>query len=228
MALQDKVTVIVDRYIANYNQFEEQTTKILDEAVVKMAEIKEEALIRQVDEQVASFNENYHAQAQNQNNLLQVVLEEEKDNLFPKVDKSADYAAKIANAIEFIKLEGADITDDVAYSILKDFTHDYDQMKLFKRMIEKNVDLTGVTGTTRFPKTFGIYNQMEYIHSTYETLESFAQTIFLEPLESHNTKRVYSNYYKVPSRGYKQQLAEKKVIELAAHIDEAVKNIQVA
>ena len=116
MALQDKVTVIVDRYIANYNQFEEQTTKILDEAVVKMAEIKEEALIRQVDEQVASFNENYHAQAQNQNNLLQVILEEEKDNLFPKVDKSADYAAKIANAIEFIKLEGADITDDVAYS----------------------------------------------------------------------------------------------------------------
>lgn len=228
MTLQDKVSVIVDRYIADYTEYEENTTQLLDEAVVKMNEIKEDALIAQVDGQIASFKENFDAQAQNQHNLLQAVLDDERDNLFPKVDKTDDYAAKVANAIKFIEMEGSDLDDDTAYTILKDFIHDYDQMKLFKRMIEKQVNMQNISGNTTFPKTFGVYNRKEFVHNTYETLEAFAENIFLEPLGSMGQKGIYSKYYKLPSRSYNQQLAESQVVKLAGQIDEAVKQLEVA
>lgn len=47
-------------------------------------------------------------------------------------EKPADYAVRISNALQFIQLEGAAISDETAAQILRDFTGDMEIMQRFR------------------------------------------------------------------------------------------------
>ena len=90
-----------------------------------------------------------------------------------QVNKSADYAVRIANAREFmnmvlereyhdnIELENEHKAimklDEELFPILKDFIDDYDTMKLFAKMVEikAHVPAANASGEPSLPKTFG-------------------------------------------------------------------------
>ena len=223
MAFKNEIEVIVDRYVNEFEEYVNNTDKLLKEGNEKQEIMKKDALLSQINEQINAFDEHYNSQAVNQNNLLQVVIEKEKEKQFPSnpsKQKDED-GMQVADAIKFLELEGEDLTDDIAYSILKHFEHDYDQMKLFKRMIGRLTDLEDISGNTKFPKTLGTFNQKEYMINTFEMIEQFAEKLFLHPISKDQGRGqvIYSNTFHLPGRNYEQRMSEKKVIELAAEID---------
>ena len=54
-------------------------------------------------------------------------------------EKPADYAVRISNALQFIQLEGAAISDETAAQILRDFTGDMEIMQRFRSVLEKQI-----------------------------------------------------------------------------------------
>lgn len=75
-------------------------------------------------------------------------------------EKPADYAVRISNALQFIQLEGAAISDETAAQILRDFTGDMEIMQRFRSVLEKQIAssdrrIADQYGNTTFPHTFG-------------------------------------------------------------------------
>ena len=58
-------------------------------------------------------------------------------------EKPADYAVRISNALQFIQLEGAAISDETAAQILRDFTGDMEIMQRFRSVKSRSRPVTG-------------------------------------------------------------------------------------
>lgn len=74
-------------------------------------------------------------------------------------NKPDDYSVRVANALAFLQIEGAEITDATAAHILTDFLGDVEIMQRFYRVIEHQIGsdkMTDAYGATTFPLTFGI------------------------------------------------------------------------
>lgn len=141
-----------------------------------------------------------------------------------KFKKPADYAAQIANAMKFIEIEGKDITDDVAYMVLKDFVEDHEQMKLFRRYIEKvkNVpSLLNSNGETTFPMTFGQLEDHENILKAIKTLEDGAAAIFLTKKEQRIESFV-GGMFEIPTVYLMDSESERKLLFYAEELDRLI------
>ncbi len=157
------------------------------------------------------------------NQAVKNIIEAAKKQLLPilfKQDlKPADYATRVATALQLIQIEGKEITDEAAYDILKDFIDDYNQMKIFKRVIGKHAELENAFGGTNFPKTFGKLNRIESILNTFNEMELIAESIFLHKKLNGRIYTVNSVQYILPMDGYTETTDELALVDFASIID---------
>ncbi len=155
------------------------------------------------------------------NQLIGTQIQDAKKEVFgPEPEKSADYSLRISNALRFLELQGTDIDDVIAFSILKDFIDDPQQMQLFERVVQKQTRLTPLEMHHEFPKTFGKSHEKQFLIHTFNEIESLAENLFLHPkAESNQGMFIGRVYYSVPISGYIERTDESSVIKLAEVID---------
>lgn len=164
------------------------------------------------------------------NQKLKAVIADAKNLLLPMVvkpfEKPIDYAASVSNALQFLQLEGTDLTDESAFDILKNFTSDYEQMKLFKMVVGKYVYLEDAIGATNFPKTFGKFNNVESLLNTFNEIEAVANMLFIhEKRDGGEMVILGDNRFSIPEYSYYEINDESDIFGLAVLIDSAATNM---
>lgn len=158
------------------------------------------------------------------NRKLKEVIEAAKKAMIPeyfkKAERSSDFGARVSNALQFLMLED-DLTDEVAYLILKDFIddYDYDQMLLFKRVIGKKKALVDASGNSTFPRTFGKLNQMEAVLNLFNEIETMANNLFLHPRSEGETYIFNNRMFSTLVDGYREGYDERYILEYAETFD---------
>lgn len=221
MTYKEKIETLIEGYGALTVVHSNEVKAILEEAVKEVDRVKADVLVQEVNDQIQNMKNNVKTTSVTLNNRLQVIVDEIKETIFEQEDLTiTDHAAKIANAREFIKIEGDNLTDEAAYIILKEFRDDLDTMKLFKRMIGKKHELVNGSGQSNFPKTFGQLNEKEAILNTFDEFERIANDLFLGSIqEQGNSYRVYNYVFHLPTVTYDEIENEAMIIKLAAEID---------
>jgi hypothetical protein len=161
------------------------------------------------------------------NQKAKMIVAEAKEALVNTImnpgTKGSDYAVKINNALQRIQLEDAEtFTDDVAYSILKDFVNDYDQMKLFKRQIVNtfDFDMMDIWGNTTFPKTLGAFEQAEAVLASFKELDEMIENIFIhKKFPSDDGVYVSGTFHNMPIDGYTEIANWDSILKLSEEIE---------
>lgn len=138
----------------------------------------------------------------------------------------ADYQLQISNALTFITLAGRNLTDAEAFSIIKPFFNDFEQMKRFEQaIIHLSPEYNHTNVRKYFPNTLGgILNIADEYNAVFDEAETLAEVIFLG--EKQPTK--YSTVGDVTVSGaivadtYEQLAAQDRLLELAGMIDSFV------
>ena len=162
--LVKKIQAIIDAYHANSEQLAKEIKRIVEEWGAEVNIFAMDYIKEQIRNEVTAARSNAEKLNKVYNQKLKVILDEAKKTVFPELKKTSrptDYATQVNNALQFLVIEAEQINDDTAYMILKDFIDDLDQMKLFKNVIGKRVDLIDPNGNSTFPKTFGKLNKVE-------------------------------------------------------------------
>lgn len=220
---EKKTFDIIVKHSLAFEDYKKFTKELLEEAVAKSDKWKADALKNEVNTQLQTYKEQFEAKETTFNNELQLVVEEVKSemDLNGIENRPSDYAARITNANEYLKMEGSDITDDEAYLILKDFIGDMNQMLLFKRYMEKNgVEFLNSNGQTRFPKTFGKVHEHLALLNAINEFEGIAENTFLNSTtQSGETYRFNKVAYHVPTESYHSKVHPNILLNLAKEID---------
>lgn len=219
-----KIQAIIEAYHANSKMLAKEIKNIVEEWGTQVNAYKMEYIQEQIRVEVAATRESSEDLNKTYNQKLNNILDKAKKQvlpeLFTKPTQSSDYATKVNNALQFLMIEAEQITDDTAYMILKDFIDDLDQMKLFKNVIGKKVDLIDPNGNSTFPKTFGKLNKIEMVMNTFDEMESIANMLFIYPREDGQTFIVNGQAYSTPIDSYEQMAGEDNIISFAGIIEE--------
>lgn len=144
------------------------------------------------------------------------------------ITKPNDYAMQVNNALQFITLEGEELTDEKAYNILKQFIEDYEQMELFAAVVEKQVGtekFINANGTCFFKKTFGKYSRAKAIINLFNEIEALSENLFIIPKVASNTFIINAHYFNVVKDGYAEIADEQNILNLLAELDIALKDV---
>lgn len=162
------------------------------------------------------------------NQLLNNQIQEAKKKLIvPEPKKDADYSLKISNALRFLELEGNNLTDEIAYSILKDFTEDLHQMQLFERVVMRLLkdgyeEVSPLEMHRNFPKTFGKLHKNQFILNTFNEMEALAENLFIRPKVEGPMIRIGLNCYATLMSGAAEISDEADLINLAKIIEKTI------
>lgn len=145
-------------------------------------------------------------------------------------EKPADYAVRINNALQFLQLEGADISDETAAQILRDFTGDVELMQRFRSVIGKQIassnrQIADEYGNTTFPRTFGQLFKCEKFTSALAELQEMADELFIRKLTQTETEYLHGATLSVPADGYMQIVTERNIIEQAAEVENMISEL---
>jgi len=233
--LVKKIKEIIAAYQANNEQSIKEIKKIIDEWKDKVNQYRDDFLHQTLTEGLTEISDDSKKVNKVYNQKLKAVIEEAKKLMLPMmikpVKRPSDYATKVSNTIEYLKLEGEEITDNSAYMYLKDFIDDYDQMKLFKNVIEKLIKrvnpfgLTNAEGKTTFPKTFGKLNQVEVVLNTFNEMEAIANMLFLYGKETDQTYFINGHGYVLPMEGLDEEMDEATILNQAAVVESIAKEV---
>lgn len=227
--LVKRIQAIIDAYHDNNEQLAKEIKRIVEEWGAEVNTYAMEYIKEQIRNEVTAARSNAEKLNKVYNQKLKVILDEAKKKVLPELSNKAtrpsDYATQVNNALQFLVIEAEQINDDTAYMILKDFIDDLDQMKLFKNVIGKRVDLIDPNGNTTFPKTFGKLNKVEMVMNTFDEMESIANMLFIYPREDGETYIMNGQSYSVPVDSYEQMADEESIIGFAEIIEEYAKTI---
>ena len=166
------------------------------------------------------------------NQKLKAIISETKSEVLPFLDttskKPSDYAIKINNALQFLKLEGDKISDEKAYKILKPFINDFEQMDLFSDIVEKQVgtaNFINAYGECSFEKTFGTTNRIRSLLNLFNDAESIAETLFLLPKVDGEYFIINNQRFVIKQDGYSEVSDENDIISIGDAITEIVKDM---
>lgn len=145
-------------------------------------------------------------------------------------EKPADYAVRISNALQFIQLEGAAISDETAAQILRDFTGDMETMQRFRSVLEKQIapsdrQIADQYGNTTFPQTFGQLFKYEKFRDALAELQEMADTLFVRKLSQTETEYLHGATLSVPTDGYMQLVTERNIIEQAETVESMISEL---
>lgn len=152
------------------------------------------------------------------NDKLKEIVEEAKSGIIPRPDRPADYAVKVSNALQFLGYQLDGLTDKSAYAILKDFTSDFDQMQLFRGIIEKRGEKSAEAFETRFPKTFSEVFEVESKLTKIAEIEGIAKNLFIHPMIEGGTIPFGNVNISLADVGYEQLDGEERILALAADL----------
>jgi len=224
--LVKKIKEIIDAYHGNSQVHEAEIQKVIEPFMVAetIKRYTPDGLKLTINEGIGAVIDAWKKVDVVYNQKLKAVIAEAKGQLLPMVvkpvTKPADYATKVSNALQFIQIEGDDITDMAAFNILQDFLGDYNQMRLFKQVIGKKVELEDAMGNSTFPLTFGKLNKVETTLNTFNEIEALANILFIHAKEQgQEVLRVHNVGYSIPMDSYEQLEGEAAVIDFASIID---------
>ena len=226
--LVKRIQAIIDAYHDNSEQLAKEIKRIVEEWGAEVNIFAMDYIKEQIRNEVTAARSNAEKLNKVYNQKLKVILDEAKKTVFPELKKTSrptDYATQVNNALQFLVIEAEQINDDTAYMILKDFIDDLDQMKLFKNVIGKRVDLIDPNGNSTFPKTFGKLNKVEMVMNTFDEMESIANMLFVYPREDGETYIVNGQAYSVPVDSYEQMADEESIIGFAEIVEDYAKTI---
>lgn len=240
LGLKDKIQTTINGYKANCKEQGESIQAVLEPFKVhSYAErFTQEGLRQTIKEQLDVIHSDWKKYDTVLNQQIRTMIAAAKEELMKalnmtQVKKSDDYAVRIANAREFLKMEldsdHADMKelDSALYLILKDFVDDYDTMKLFSKMIEKKFNIyDAITGESTLPKTFGKMMKVDSIMNTLNEVDEASTMIFLHArTDSQEVIRIKGDAYAVPMDGYAETVDEQSIIDNATILDDLADNI---
>ena len=227
--LVKKIQAIIDAYHDNSEQLAKEIKKVVEEWGAEVNTYAMEYIQEQIRNEVAAARSSSEQLNKVYNQKLKVILDDAKKKVLPelltKATKPSDYATQVNNALQFLMIEGEAINDESAYMILKEFVDDLDQMKLFKNVIGKKVDLIDPNGNSTFPLTFGKLNKVEMILNSFNEVDAIANMLFIYPREDGQTFIVNGQAYSVPIDSYEQMAGEDSIISFAEIIEEYANTI---
>lgn len=225
--LKEKVT----NTIAAYHKNEQEHIEALEAALepyknpAMQQRYTQQGLHQAILEDMAAVQDDWKRADKVLNQLLNNQLQEAKKMLIdPAPKKDADYSLQVSNALRFLELEGNELTDEVAFSILKDFTEDIHQMQLFERVVKRqlqagNEPITPLEMLQQFPKTFGKLHESQFVLNTFNEMEALAENLFLHEKGEGQVIVIGLNRYATPTSGYMERSDEASLIKLAEVID---------
>ncbi|EOR25311.1 hypothetical protein A500_10555 [Clostridium sartagoforme AAU1] len=228
--LVKKIQAIIDAYHENNEQLAKEIKRIVEEWGAEVNAYKMDYIKEQIRNEVAAARSDAEKINKLFNQQLNVILDEAKKKVLPtlttKISKPVDYAVRINIALQYLNNEGKDITDETAFMFLKDFIDDVEQMKIFKHVIGKHVEVVNDwTGKSNFPITFGKLNQVEMILNTINDMDAIAKMLFIYPREDGEMYIVNGQAYSVPIDSYEQDAGEESIIGHAETIEEYANKI---
>lgn len=166
------------------------------------------------------------------NQKLKLIITESKEEILPflngEKEQSPDYSIKINNALQFLKFEGKDISDETAFKILKPFINDFEHMDLFANIVEKQVGtekFINSFGECNFNKTFGTTNRMRTLLNLFNDVESIAENLFLFPKVDAEHLIFNNDRFIVKQDGYSEISSESNLINLCNTIADIVEKM---
>lgn len=232
--LKEKIKAIIDAYKANMTTQHTEIKQVIEPYKTKGHRYTVDGLKQEIGEQMEKIMSNWKKYDMTLNQQVKEIIASVKADVLKamgmtdKKQKSADYATKINNAIQFMKMTLDDVdTDDVAaldaelHSILKDFIDDYDTMNQFKKMVEKKIpNFINSNGDCIFPKTFGKWAKVRSIMNTFDELESSAENLFIyKRTDSQEVIRIQGLAFALPMDGYAEDNAEQMIVDAAIILD---------
>ena len=230
--LKTKLQALIDQYKEDMAAYQERLRTELNhfnDPGVKRR-YSEIGLKETIDEKIAELKADLEALGTTFNQKAKAIVDEAKEQVTSAVmggtaNRPADHAALVSNALNFLDREtGETLTDDVAYSILKAFTGDYDQMALFARIVEGKVGaLVDADGSTTFPKTFGTYAKAHSTLQVFDEITPITEAIFTNPkYMGADGVTVCGIYHGLPMDGYLELANWATLLELAEKVDQAI------
>lgn len=232
--LKKKIETIIQGYKASFETQVQEVKQVIDEWKDQVNAYKPEYIKEQISSELVEISKNHSSINENYNQQIKDVVANAKSKFIPKVpEKSTDYATKISNAIELLKIKGESITDDSAFMILKDFIddYDYDQMRIFKDIIEtltrriNAYGLIGADGKNMFPNTFGKLIEVEVVHNTFAEIETSVKNIFLHPKQNGQTYIINGHGYALPEEVGAELEVEDMILGWAEIIDKTAEKV---
>lgn len=227
--LVKKIQAIIDAYHDNNEQLAKEIKRIVEEWGAQVNDYKIERINENIRNEVAAARSSSEKLNKVYNQKLKVILDEAKKKVLPELSakgsRPSDYATQVNNALQFLMIEGEALNDESAYMILKEFVDDLDQMKLFKKVIGKKVELEDHNGNSTFPLTFGKLNKVEMILNSFNEMDAIANMLFIYPREDGETYIVNGQAYSVPIDSYEQMAGEDSIISFAKIIEDYAKTI---
>lgn len=169
----------------------------------------------------------FKSQAESLNERLNAALTLLRKNVVPalsKAEKTPDYSIKVNNALQFLQIEGANITDEAAAHILGDFLKDVEAMQQFRRVIghqlEGKASITNSYGKTTFPLTFGYLERCEQVIAALEDMEETAKKMFLRNKTASKVDHIGGVRLWEPMDSYTQLVSEYNIVEQAGTFEE--------
>lgn len=156
------------------------------------------------------FNKELAAEAE-------MLFETAKRKIAPTFEKPADYAMQIANALTMLKM--LPLTEENVDAVLSPFKADYEQMRVFDRIIEA-MDSQACEIERRQPcdyeKTFSETRETATKLARYNELREIASRLFLYPKIERDTIRAGASVYvKEYADSYDELTGQARLIELA-------------
>ncbi len=231
LKLEEKIKNIIEGYNSFYENSLENIEKSVEVIKSKSNLYTSSGLKELIKNEIYDINSNLDKYGRISYQKINAIIEEGREQILAKVmmsdetvEESVSRQLRINNAIELLKIEGKDIDDEYAYNILKDFQNDYEQLKVFKRIISKNIELEDEKGMANFTKTFGKFNKVETILNLFEEMKEMTNNIFVRLDEEGNltSKRVTSYegaFYQIPERTYNQLLNAANILKSSNIID---------
>ena len=194
LGLEDKINNLIKAY-KEYGKAQGDAIKaVLEPFKVPsyVSRFTQEGLVTEIKESMDAILSDWKKYDKVLNDQVAAVVDSAKKELMSaihlnQVDKSADYAVRIANAREFMKMELESDCSDVAkldaalFPILKDFADDYDTMKRFAKMVEikAHIPAANASGEPSLPKTFGKMMKVDSIMNAINEVEEAAAMLFI-------------------------------------------------
>lgn len=151
--------------------------------------------------------------------VREAVIPEEVRNF----TKPYDYQQQVSNALSFLAVEGKDLTDKTAHSILKPFFNDWDQMHLFERVILQQTGMDDeVSLRHAFPASLGfVLNRADTYLALFNEADMLAENIFLSEKTADKSCKLdeFTVLGGYGSDSYTERAAQDRLLELAGRID---------
>ena len=144
--------------------------------------------------------------------------------------KPADYQAQINNALVFLNSAGSRLTDEEAFTILKPFFNDWELMRMFEKVVMRNIMVPGQGGAdvrSAYPNTFGGILGIADAHGAlFDEAEALAKNIFMSPKKPTMSAVIDGAYIEgaVVCDGYEDLAAQDRILVLAEEIDKINEN----